>query len=159
MNVVVRDGKGRACNVGFGQIRKSLAEAGLPLGSVTRNLRASRAGLPNAKQPNPVETKTGEAIKVKIRDLVKLAELAEFLRTAIEPIADIDLKDGRIWFQRGASGCLAVGTPNARTTQGQIRNMTGPRCRHADLDSGVWRLTSVQALNEVLHVVVSAIAG
>lgn len=99
VNFIFRDGKRRACNVVFGEIGKRLVKAGLPLGSLPRDLRAGWTGLPNAKQPNPVETKTGDAIEVKIRYLVELTEAVEFLRTAIEPIADIDLKDGRIGSQ------------------------------------------------------------
>ena len=76
MNFVCRDGKGRACDVLLGQIGKSLAEAGLPFSSLARDLRTSRAGLPNAKQPNPVETQTGKAIKLKIRNLVEPAGFA-----------------------------------------------------------------------------------
>src|SRR5271165_3115363 len=65
----------------------------------------------------------------------------------------------RLGLSDGALGCRAAWIPNARAAEGEVGDVTRACCRHAHFDASVRCLARMHALDEVLHVVVSAIAG
>ena len=77
MDRVAGDREARASDVFLAQIRERLLEFAAPLGIVPRDLLCTRTGLPDAQEPDPVETHLGQAIQFGVRDIVQRGRPAQ----------------------------------------------------------------------------------
>ena len=82
MHRVAGDREARAGDVFLAQVRERLLEFAPPLGIGARDLLRTRAGLPDAEEPDPVETQLGQAIQFGVRDVVQRGRPAQASRTS-----------------------------------------------------------------------------
>src|ERR1700738_3335803 len=114
--IVARDRKPRAADVVLGQVGQNRLELGVALRVAARDGAAGGAGLPDAQQPNPVETLLCKAVKRGVVDVCQGDPLPGFARQTLKPNAGVDLKKGRI-ARRGRHGQTpyAVSIPRPKT--------------------------------------------
>src|SRR5262249_38150193 len=79
MNCIACDGETGTRYVFLPKVRQSLPEFFAPLLVLTGNTLCRRAGLPDAQEPEPVEAHLGEAIKLRVRNVVQRGSPAETL--------------------------------------------------------------------------------
>ena len=91
MHRVAGDRKAGAGDVFLAQVRERLLELAAPLGIAARDLLRTRTGLPDAEEPDPVETQLGQAIQFGVRDVVQSDWPAQGSGQFRQPDAGIDL--------------------------------------------------------------------
>ena len=96
VNRVARDGEARAGDVLLAQIRQRLLELPAPLGVGARDALPRRPGLPDAEEPDPVESHPGEPVELGVRDVIERRPPAETLRQLRQPDPRVDLVERRM---------------------------------------------------------------
>ena len=91
MHRVAGDREAGAGDVFLAQIRQRLLEFAPPLGIAARDLLRTRAGLPDAEEPDPVEAQLGQAIQFGVRNVVQRGWPAQRSGQFRQPDAGVDL--------------------------------------------------------------------
>ncbi len=77
MHRVACDGETRAGDVFLVEVRQGFVELPAPLGIGAGDSLRRRAGLPDAQEPDPVETLRGQAIQLRIGHVVQSRRAAQ----------------------------------------------------------------------------------
>ena len=93
---VAGDRETGAGDVLLAQVRQRLLELAAPLGIRARDLLRRRAGLPDAEEPDPVETHLGQAIQLGVGNIIQRGGAAQLLGQFRQPDARVDLIEQRI---------------------------------------------------------------
>src|SRR5215471_14633626 len=96
MHRVARDRESGTGDVRFLEIGKGLLELFSPLGVGARYSLSRFARLPDAQEPDPVESRGGEAIQLAVGNVVERRRPAQGLGQRVEPYARVDLIERRI---------------------------------------------------------------
>ena len=89
-----------AGDVLLAQVRQRLLELAAPLGIGARDLLRRRASLPDAEEPDPVETHLGQAIQFGVGNIIQRGGAAQLPGQLRQPDARVDLVEQ--WITRCA---------------------------------------------------------
>jgi hypothetical protein len=96
MHGVAVDREPRAADVVVAEVRQGFRELMTPLGIDEGDRPRRRTGLPDAQEPDPVDTLLGQAVQLGVRHVVEGRALAPGTRQLGQPDAAVDLVQGRI---------------------------------------------------------------
>ena len=89
------------------QVGQCLLELPPPIGIAPRDPLPGLAGLPDAEEPDPVETHLGQAVQFGVRDIIQGRRPPQLAGQFRQPDARIDLIERRIAGMSGGSAFLA----------------------------------------------------
>ena len=96
MDGVALDGEPRSADVVIPEVRERVGEFASPFGIRARDRLRRRPRLPHAQEPDPVETRLGQAVELGVRNVIQRRALAQRVRQLGQPDTGVDLVQRRV---------------------------------------------------------------